>query len=107
MPRQLHLGDDFAVGRRNGGKSAAAEADVDAFGRRIVANVVRVIAETNHRTRTQVVGVQQLQPFALTVGHRDQTRVSRDGDPLRLPKTWQALEMSAGPEVKYFNRVID
>ena len=87
-------------------EGAAAESDVHTLCRRIVSDVVRVIAQANHGTGTVIAGVDELQAISLTIRHSDGPDVSDDPDTLRLAKSRQALQVRFSRGIDHFDSVI-
>src|SRR6267142_2295284 len=106
MTGELGFAQHFPVGGADSGEGAAAKAGEETFGGRLVPDIVSVIAEANGPDEMKVGCVKRLQPFALPVRDRDKLRVRHDGDPLRLAKTRQALDVSAGLEIEDFDRIV-
>src|SRR5258708_34764014 len=53
-----------------------------------------------------VARVDELHPFALTVGNSDELPIGDDSDALRLAKPRQALEVTVALEIHHFDRVV-
>src|SRR5438093_8700724 len=85
---------------------AAPIPDVEPSGRRVVADIIGVVAEADHRTASEVVAVQQLQAFALAVRHADNAGVERYGYALRLTKAAKTLQMATRLQVEHFDGVV-
>src|SRR5262245_43644846 len=94
-------------GRRiDHGQCATAEAYVDPLRRRVIPNVVRVVAQMNDGAGPMAVGAEQLQALALPVCDSDRPRVGYDGDSLRFAKPGKALEMRQRLRVEDLDRVV-
>src|SRR5439155_26432933 len=106
MTGELRFADHLAVGRADRRESAAAKSDEKALRRRLVSNVVRIVAEADALDRMKVAHVERLHNVALTVGDRDKFRVRYDGDPLRLAKASQAFDVSAALEIENLHGIV-
>src|SRR6267142_5535512 len=106
MTRELGFAQHSPVGGADRGEGTAAESDEDAFGGRLVSDIVSVISKSNCFDEMEVVRVERLKTFALPVGDRHKFRVRYDGDPLRLAKTCQAFDVSAALEIENLHGIV-
>src|SRR5712671_4249361 len=100
MSGELRFAEDLAIGRAHRRQCAATTTDEETFRNRVVADIVRVIAELDGLGRMIVARVDELHPLTLPVRDRHQLRVGNEGDPLWLPKPRQAPGVTAALQIE-------
>src|SRR6266850_1071854 len=106
MTGKLGFAQHFPGGGADRGEGAAAKSDEDAFGGRLVSDIVSIIAKANGLDEMKIAHVEGLQAFALPVGDRDKFRVRHDGDPLGLAKAGEAFDVSTALEIENLHGVV-
>jgi hypothetical protein len=87
-------------------QGAAAEADEETFGCRMVPDIVRIVAELDRFGRVIVARVDELDAFTLAVRHGDELCVGDDRNALRLPEPGQAFDVAVVLQIEDFDGVV-
>src|SRR5262245_49176947 len=93
MSGKLHGSDSACACWIHCPDRTTAVADIQSPGGGVVAHVVRVVAKRHALAGLEVVEVDKLKAFSLTVGHGNNTSIHGNRDPLRLAKARQALQV--------------